>query len=97
MLCVYYAALGQLAELSIELVFAAGPVAAIHQELRRAVERLRASVEAMPSGSQHTREAKDAFMAMLAVIEQRLGTSFAPGPDEQRSDTSGTHGDNDGN
>jgi hypothetical protein len=81
MIYAFYAALGQVAELSIALMSDAGRVTALHQQLSRAVARLRASVEAMSPGSPYAREAKDSFMAMLAVIEQRVGTTFSSGAD----------------
>jgi len=80
----YYAALSQVAELSISLLSASSRVAALYQQLSRAVVRLRASVEAMSPGSPYAREAKDSFLAMLAVVEQRVGTTFSSGADGSR-------------
>lgn len=78
----YYAALDEVAKLSIAILSAAGRLAALQQQLSRAVARLRSSIEAMPPGSPHTREAKDSFLAMLAVVEQRVGTMVSSNADD---------------
>jgi len=72
----YGTALTEVIHLTFDVVSAASRVMSLRQSLSSAVARLRALVEAMPQEAQRTRDAKAEFVAVLAVIEDRLDTRF---------------------